>query len=67
MILDTGIKTISYFEVKYLEKKRMVVGRVIVAKAIQILILYIGKIRFVINREIRQEKRITEKRIMERN
>lgn len=39
----------------------MVVGRVIVVKAIKILILYTGKIRFVSNRQIRQEKRITEK------
>lgn len=38
----------------------MVVGEVIVAKAIGILILYIGKIRFVINR-LGKGKRITER------
>jgi hypothetical protein len=36
-----------------------VVGKVIVAKAIGIFILYIGKIRFVINRK---DKRITQKK-----
>lgn len=41
------IPSISYFEVKCLEK--IVVGKVIVAKAIGIFSLYIGKIRFVIN------------------
>jgi hypothetical protein len=38
-----------------------VVGKVIVAKAIGILILYIGKFRFVINRPGR-EKRITQRK-----
>ena len=38
----------------------MVVGKVIVAKAIGIIILYIGKIRFVINR-LGKGKRITER------
>ena len=32
------------------KKEKIVVGTVIVAKAIGILILYIGRIRFVINR-----------------
>ena len=32
------------------KKKKIVVGKVIVAKAIGIFILYIGRIRFVINR-----------------
>lgn len=31
------------------KKKKIVVGKVIVAKAIGIISLYIGKIRFVIN------------------
>lgn len=33
-----------------LKKEKIVVGKVIVAKAIGIYILYIGRIRFVINR-----------------
>jgi len=37
-----------------------VVGKVIVAKAIGISILYIGKIRFVINQS--GDKRMTERR-----
>jgi hypothetical protein len=37
-----------------------VVGKVIVAKAIGIFILYIGKIRFVINKLVKG-KRITER------
>jgi hypothetical protein len=52
--------------VKCLEKKnqskyRGWEGKVRVAKAVGILILYIGKIRFVINRP-GKGKRITEKR-----
>ena len=49
---------------KYLIKKKkekIVVGKVRVAKAIGILILYIGKIRFVINR-LGRGKRITERK-----
>lgn len=66
MILDTQYQDNLLFRSEIPRKKeRMVVGRVIVAKDIKILILYIGKIRFVINRQIRQEKRITEKKIME--
>ena len=42
-------------------KKEIVVGKVIVAKAIGIFILYIGKIRFVINR-LGKEKGITERK-----
>ena len=42
-------------------KKKIVVGKVRVAKAIGILILYIEKIRFVINRLVRG-KRITERK-----
>ena len=38
----------------------MVVGKVIVAKAIGIFILYIGKMRFVINR-LGEGKGITER------
>jgi hypothetical protein len=38
-----------------------VVGKVIVAKAIGIFILYIGRIRFVINRSVKG-KRITERK-----
>jgi len=46
-----SINRISYYEVKYLEKnKKIVVGKVIAAKAIGIFILYIGRIHFVINR-----------------
>jgi len=37
------------------------VGKVIVAKAIGIFILYIEKLRFVINRS-RREERITQKK-----
>ena len=49
--LIPSINTISYFEVKSLEKKKekIVVRKVIVAKAIGINILYIGTIRLVIN------------------
>ena len=36
--------------VKYLNKEKIVVGKVILDKAIGICILYIGKIRLVINR-----------------
>lgn len=39
----------------------MVVGKVTVAKAIGIFILYIGKIRFVINR-LRKGNRKTERK-----
>jgi hypothetical protein len=42
------------------KKKKIVVGKVIVAKAIGIFILYIGKIRFVIDRP--GEKRITQRK-----
>lgn len=43
------------------KKKKIVVGKVIVAKAIGILILYIGRIRFVINRP-GKGTRITERK-----
>lgn len=43
------------------KKKKIVVGKVIVAKAIGILILYIGRIRFVINRP-GKGKRIAERK-----
>lgn len=48
VFLIPSINTISYFDVKCLEKKKkkIVVGKVIVAKAIGILILYIGRIHF---------------------
>ena len=52
--------TISYFRVTR-RKNEIVVGKVIVAKAIGIFILYIGKIRFVINR-LGKEKGITERK-----
>jgi large subunit ribosomal protein L20 len=39
-----------------------VVGKVIVAKAIGIFILYIGKLRFVINRSIREGKKNNSKK-----
>ena len=43
------------------KKKKIVVGKVIVAKAIGIFILYIGRIRFVINRP-GKGTRITERK-----
>lgn len=58
--LILSINTISYFKVTR-TKKEIVVGKVIVAKAIGIFILYIGKIRFVINR-LGKEKGITERK-----
>lgn len=42
------------------KRKKIVVGKVIVAKAIGIFILYIGKTRFVINRP--GKKRITQRK-----
>jgi len=58
-----SINTIFYFEAKSLKKKKekIVVGKVIVAKAIGIFILYIGRIRFVINR-LGKGKEITERK-----
>ena len=51
---------ISYFKAKCLEKKeKIVVGKVRVAKAVGIIILYIGRIRFVI---LEKGKRITERK-----
>lgn len=64
MFLIPSINTIFYLEVKCLEKKKkekIVVGKVIVAKAIGIFILYIGRIRFVINR-LGHGKGITERK-----
>lgn len=62
MFLLPSINTISYFEVKCIEKrKKILVGKVIVAKAIGIFILYIGRIRFVINRP-GKGTRITERK-----
>ena len=43
------------------KKEKIVVGKVIIAKAIGIFILYIGRIRFVINR-LGHGKRITERK-----
>lgn len=43
------------------KKRQIVVGKVIVAKAIGIFILYIGRIRFVINK-LGKGKRITERK-----
>lgn len=48
------------------KKRKIAVRKVIVAKAIGIFILYIGKIRFVINR-LGREKRITERKEIKRN
>lgn len=51
-----------FFEVKCLEEiKKIVVGKVIVAKAVGICILYIGRIRFVINKP-GKGKRMTERK-----
>lgn len=52
LFLTPNINTISYSGVKCLEKRkyRGWRGKVIVAKAVGIFILYIGKIGFVINR-----------------
>ena len=51
---------ISYFKAKCLEKKeKIVVGKVRVAKAVGIIILYIGIIRFV---SLEKGKRITERK-----
>lgn len=64
VFLIPSINTISYFEARSLEKKKkekIVVGKVIVAKAIGIFILYIGRIRFVINR-LGKGKEITERK-----
>jgi len=63
VFLILSINTISYFEARSLEKKKekIVVGKVIVAKAIGIFILYIGRIRFVINR-LGKGKEITERK-----
>ena len=41
--------------------EKIVVGKVIVAKAVGIFILYIGRIRFVINRP-EKGKRMTERK-----
>jgi hypothetical protein len=43
-----------------IKKREIVVGKVIVAKAIGIFILYIGRVRFVINK-LKKRKRITER------
>ena len=43
------------------KKKKIVVGKVIVAKAIGIFILYIGRIRFLINR-LEKGRTITERK-----
>ena len=43
------------------KKEKIVVGKVIIAKAIGIFILYIGRIRFVINR-LGHGKGITERK-----
>jgi len=63
VFLIPSINTISYFEARSLKKKKekIVVGKVIVAKAIGIFILYIGRIRFVINR-LGKGKEITERK-----
>jgi hypothetical protein len=47
LISSITINTISYFAVKCPEKReKIVVGKVIVAKAIRVFSLYIGRIRF---------------------
>jgi hypothetical protein len=43
------------------KKEQIVVGKVIVAKAIGVFILYIGRIRFVINKLVKG-KGITERK-----
>ena len=55
-----SIQFLSPFRGKMpIKKKKIVVGKVIVAKAIGIFILYIGRIRFVIN-QLGKRKRITK-------
>jgi len=44
-----------------IKKRKIVVGKVIVAKAIGVFILYIGRIRFVINK-LGKGKGITERK-----
>lgn len=51
-------------EIPKKKKEKIVVGKVRVAKAIGIFILYIGKIRFVINR-LGRGKRITERKAID--
>lgn len=62
LFLIPSINRISYFELNAYKKKReIVVGKVIVAKAIGILILYIGRMRVVITK-LGNGKRITERK-----
>ena len=50
---------IKFLISRYKKKEKIVVGKVRVAKAVGILILYIGRIRFVI---LEKGKRITERK-----
>lgn len=60
--LHLSHNTISYCAVKCLKKqKKIVVGKVIAAKASGILSLYIGNIRFVITK-LGKGKRLTERK-----
>lgn len=60
--LHLSQNTISYFAVKCLKKKKkIVVGKVIAAKASGIFSLYIGNIRFVITK-LGKGKRLTERK-----
>lgn len=43
------------------KKRKIVVGKVIVAKAVGIFVLYVGRIRFVI-KKLGKRKRITERK-----
>lgn len=62
VFLIPSINTIFFFIGEMPRKKeKIVVGKVIIAKAIGIFILYIGRIRFVINR-LGHGKRITERK-----
>jgi hypothetical protein len=57
--LHLSQNTISYCAVKCLKKQKIVVGKVIAAKASGIFSLYIGNIRFVITK-LGKVKRLTE-------
>ena len=50
---------IKFLISRYKKKEKIVVGKVRVAKAVGIIILYIGRIRFVI---LEKGKRITERK-----
>ena len=61
VFLIPSINTIFFIGEMPRKKEKIVVGKVIIAKAIGIFILYIGRIRFVINR-LGHGKRITERK-----